>query len=126
MFRFLVAVLASLSVALPGVATASSEHHPHPRPHVNAHMDATVSHPGDGHRERREHKESCEGGGCEVDLAMTCCAAMTGCVSIGVPTAGGEAVGVASPDTAGSPPPFGAAQLLTGQSFEIDPPPPRA
>ena len=115
----LVTIVLSLSIALPGAAMASSGHH--------AHM--MVPHSGDGAPEHvsREHghKDPCESGDCDAEFVLTCCAMMVGhCASTGVPAGGDWSVGAAlSGTTALSP---GAQQLLTGQTFEADPPPPRA
>ena len=109
MLRILAVVILSLSIALPGVAMASPEHH----------SQLQTAHAGHGHHERL-----CDSGDCKVEIATMCCALMIGhCSSIGAPT---DAVGSSIDSSCGSAGlTFDAAQLMIGQTFEADPPPPR-
>ena len=114
MLRIFVAILLSLSIASPGFVMASAEHH----------SQLHSAHAGDG-THQHHHGSSCDTDGCEVEAVLMCCAMTMGhCSSLGVPA-----------DAAGSrkSPVFGsadlsidAAQLIKGQTFEADPPPPRA
>ena len=113
MLRTVVAIILSLSIALPGIVMASPEQHAH----------HTVSHTGHGHHQH-DYEPSCGLEDCEVEIAVMCCAMMAGhCSSIGVPmdrnNAGRAALcGLAELWPSGT-------QLRDGQSFEADPPPPR-
>lgn len=113
MLRTLVAIILSFSIALPGIAMASSAHH----------SQFKTAHAGHGHHQL-EHHESCESGDCGIEVMMMCCALMIGhCSSFGVPAdAAGSSMGSICGSAGLS---FGAVQLMIGQTFEADPPPPR-
>ena len=113
MFRILVAVILSFSIALPGIAMASPDHH----------VQMTASDAGHGHHGHTE-PAPCEGDDCEIEHTKICCAMMVGhCVSIGV-LSGSD--GSADLPLCVSAELFhGAAHLMVWQSFEADPPLPR-
>ena len=113
MLRTLVAIILSLSIALPGIAMASPEHH----------SQLKTAHAGHGHHQHH-HDKSCDAGDCKVEVVMMCCALMIGhCSSFGVPV---DAARTSMDSICGSAGlSFDAAQLMIGQTFEADPPPPR-
>ena len=114
MLRILVAVILSLSIALPGVAMASPEHHSHQTSSPAAH----------GHH-AHQHEATCENSDCELELVMMCCAMIAGhCISVGVLSDSNATVATVQFETAKLSP--GSALTLIGQTFEADPPPPRA
>ena len=114
MLRIFAVVILSLSIALPGVAMASPEHH----------SQLQTAHAGHGHHQHY-HDESCTSDDCEVEAVMMCCAMIAGhCSSVGVPSDSNATVGAVQFGTANLSP--GSALLLIGQTFEADPPPPRA
>lgn len=112
MLRIVLSVLLSLSIAVPGIAAGSSEHHGHQiAPHA-------------GHDHHHHGQAACDGSDCEVEIIMVCCAMMAGhCSSIGVTQDCKGATGTVLSGTADLSPK--TALLLTGQTFEADPPPPR-
>ena len=115
MLRNFLAIILSLSIALPGFAMTSLEHHSQLQSAYSA---------GHGHHQHH-HDDSCDSGDCKVEVVMMCCALMIGhCSSIGVPT---DAAMWSKDSVCGSTAlSFDAAQLMSGQTFEADPPPPRA
>ncbi|MEL7471098.1 MAG: hypothetical protein AAFN27_21780 [Pseudomonadota bacterium] len=113
MLRTALAILLSLSIAVPGIAAGSSEHHAH----------QVASHAGHDHH-HHDGQAACDGSDCDVEIVMVCCAMMAGhCSSIGVTQDCKGATGTVLSGTAELS--SITALLLTGQTFEADPPPPR-